>query len=144
MSINFHPQIGTIVICDYNTGFRLPEMVKRRPVIIVSPRLRSRSRLCTVVPLSTTPPKPPMPYHYRLLMDTLLPKPYHSVAHWVKADMIATISFDRLSLPFKGKDVNGQRIYENRIIEDSDLVEIRKCILCALGMDFLTKHVQQK
>lgn len=141
MSINFYPKIGTIAVCDYNTGFQPPEMVKRRPVIIVSPRLRSRSRLCTVVPLSTTPPKPLMPYHYRLMMGTPLPEPYHSVAHWVKADMIATISFDRLSLPFKGKDANGRKIHENRTIKESELVEIRKCILCALGMTFLTKHV---
>jgi mRNA interferase MazF len=141
MSIKFHPQIGTIVICDYNTGFRSPEMVKRRPAIIVSPRFRSRPSLCSIVPLSTTPPTPPMPYHYKLMMDTPLPRPYHSMVQWVKADMITTIAFDRLNLPFNGKDANGRRIYEERVIEKNDLAEIRKCILSALGMNFLTEYV---
>jgi hypothetical protein len=28
MPLTFHPKPGTIVICDYSTGFRPPEMVK--------------------------------------------------------------------------------------------------------------------
>ena len=28
MAIQEHPAIGTILMCDYETGFRLPEMVK--------------------------------------------------------------------------------------------------------------------
>jgi mRNA interferase MazF len=31
MPLKFHPEPGTILICDYTTGFIAPEMVKRRP-----------------------------------------------------------------------------------------------------------------
>lgn len=57
MSLRFPPKLGTIVICDYSTGFCPPEMVKHRLAIVVSPRLPHRDGLCTVVPLSATPSK---------------------------------------------------------------------------------------
>ena len=116
MSIPFHPEQGTIVICDFK-GFVPPEMVKRRPAVIVSPRLRNRGRLCSIVPLSTTPPKPIAPYHYKLHVDPVLPAPYDAKFHWVKADMVYTVSFDRLFMPFNGKDDSGKRIYDVRIID---------------------------
>jgi len=31
MAIAAHPKIGTILHCDFNAGFKEPEMVKRRP-----------------------------------------------------------------------------------------------------------------
>lgn len=95
MSITFHPEQGTIVICDF-TGFVVPEMVKRRPAVVISPRLRTRTGLCTVVPLSTTPPAPIAPYHCKLHVTPTLPKPYDAPYHWVKADMVYTVSFARL------------------------------------------------
>ena len=52
--LKFHPEPGTILICDYSTGFRLPEMVKKRPVVTISPRLKRRDGLITVVPLSVS------------------------------------------------------------------------------------------
>jgi len=42
MSIKFNPEQGLIVICDFK-GFVPPEMVKRRPAVVISPRLRQRS-----------------------------------------------------------------------------------------------------
>ena len=53
MPLRFHPRVGSILICDYSTGFVAPEMVKRRRVVVIS-RLRQRADLYTVVPLSTT------------------------------------------------------------------------------------------
>jgi hypothetical protein len=44
MSISEHPHTGVVVMCDYNSGFRLPEMVKRRPVVIISPAHSSAPR----------------------------------------------------------------------------------------------------
>ncbi len=137
MSLTYHPNIGTIVICDYH-GFVSPEMVKRRPVIVISPRFRTRSNLCTVVPLSTTIPEPPMPYHYKLVVDPPLPKPYDSTVMWVKADMFATVSFSRLFLPRKGKTSNGSRQYDIRIIDKFDLRKIQECVLHAIGLSHLT------
>lgn len=139
MAIHFHPDQGTIVICDFN-GFKEPEMTKRRPAIVVSPRFRDRGNLCCVVPLSTTAPKPVMPYHYRLYMPEPLPAPYESDMHWVKADMLYTVSFDRLFLPSTGKDASGKRVYDIRVISKTELQSIQCCILHGIGLPALTEH----
>ncbi|NTW84175.1 MAG: type II toxin-antitoxin system PemK/MazF family toxin [Chlorobiaceae bacterium] len=133
MSISYHPKQGTIVICDF-AGLIRPEMVKRRPVVIVSPRFRGRDQLCTVVPLSKTPPVPEMPYHYKHYVDPALPAPYDASYHWVKGDMLYTVSLDRLDLPFDGKDSTGKRNYITRLITPADLLKIQKCISKGLGI----------
>jgi mRNA interferase MazF len=133
MGLLFHPKIGTIVICDFR-GFIEPEMIKRRPAIIISPKFRHRDDLCTIVPLSTTEPNRIMPYHYKLTLDEPLPAPHNSKFHWVKGDMLSTVSFDRLSLPYKSKGSNGKRNYIVKIIEDNDLRKIRECVLHALAL----------
>ena len=125
MSIPFHPQIGTIVICDFH-GFVVPEMVKRRLAVVISPKLKNRDRLCTIVPLSTTEPIPLMPYHYKLIIDNPFPPPYNSPFQWVKADMFATVSFKRLFIPFSGKDMQGKRKYIVKIVNDLDLKKIKR------------------
>ena len=140
MAISIHPEPGTIVICDFD-GFKPPEMIKRRPVIVVSPRLRERGGLCSVVPLSTTDPRKVMPYHHRLSVAPPLPPPYDSPHQWVKADMMATVAFDRLFLPCSGKDPSGKRIYDIRVIDEADLRQIRVCILHGLGLPLLTAHL---
>ncbi|MCK7581059.1 MAG: type II toxin-antitoxin system PemK/MazF family toxin [Chromatiales bacterium] len=133
MPIRFHPEQGTIVVCDFD-GFKAPEMVKRRPAVVVSPRLRSRGELCTIVPLSTTEPNVIAPYHFRLHVDPPLPAPYNARTHWVKADMLYTVSFARLSLPFDGKDASGRRRTIVRLIDEADLRQIQNCLLHALGL----------
>ncbi|MEK7991871.1 MAG: type II toxin-antitoxin system PemK/MazF family toxin [Thiotrichaceae bacterium] len=139
MSLNLCPKQGTIVICDFK-GFIIPEMVKRRPAIVIS-KIKSRAKLCTIVPCSTTPPNPVESYHYKLVVAPPLPKPYNKDYHWVKADMIYNVSWDRLQLPFSGKDDAGKRIYDLRIISDEDLVEIQKCVLHSLGLSHLTNYI---
>lgn len=141
MALHYHPEIGTIVICDFNSGFRPPEMVKRRPAIVMSPRLRARDRLCTIVPLSTTPPQRVMPYHYRLRLDEPLPRPYDNDTQWVKADMVVTVCFNRLFLPLIGTDETGRRNYDVRVVDDADIKKIRECMLHALGMVTLTEYL---
>ena len=131
--ITQHPTQGTILICDFD-GLKEPEMVKRRPVIVVSKPIVSRPGLCTVVPLSTTEPKKILPMHYKLELVPPLPKPYDSPSHWVKGDMIYAFSFKRLTYPFKGKDLNGTRIYDIRSISLEQLICVQKCILAGLGI----------
>ena len=140
MAIHSHPEIGTIVICDFK-GFVPPEMVKRRPALVVSPRLRRRGKLCTIVPLSTSVPPDVAAYHFKLHVDPPLPPPYDSSFHWVKADMLYTVSFDRLDLPFNGKDPSGKRIYDVRVIDKADLIKIQECILHGLGLSGLTGYL---
>jgi uncharacterized protein YifN (PemK superfamily) len=82
-----------VLICDF-AGFKAPEMVKARPVVIVSPNHLVRPGLVTVVPLSTTPPQPIQPYHHRLKGS---PIPGNAVDEvWAKCDMICTVSVRRI------------------------------------------------
>ena len=54
MGIKYPAGIGILLLCDYaRGGFQPPEMVKRRPAIVISPRLPHRDGLCTVVPVSS-------------------------------------------------------------------------------------------
>jgi uncharacterized protein YifN (PemK superfamily) len=140
MAIKFHPEQGTIVVCDFS-GFNAPEMTKRRPAIVLSARLRRREGLCTVVPMSTTPPHPQMAYHYRLHTAPPLPPPYSSDYHWVKADMLYTVSFKRLFLMSTGKDLLGVREYDIRILDKAEIRAIQACALHGLGMADLTNYL---
>ena len=137
MTIIFHPDPGTVLICDFS-GFKAPEMVKRRPVIVISPRFRERDNLCTVVPLSTTAPAKLCEYHCRIRMEPPLPAPYTDTVMWVKADMLCSVSFDRLSLPFVGKDSDGKRVYDVRHVTEVELKDIQACVLHGIGLGRLT------
>lgn len=133
MTVSIHPQPGTIVIVDLNDGFRPPEMVKRRPALILSPPIAKRPFLCTIVPLSTKDPDPPMGHHCKIRVDPPLPRPYTSPEMWVKADMVLTVAFHRLRLPFSGWS-QGQRVYDIRVIGQDDLMQVRECVRLALGL----------
>ena len=38
MALKYPPRPGTLWMCDFDTGFKPPEMVKKRPVVVISPR----------------------------------------------------------------------------------------------------------
>ena len=65
MPLRFFPRAGQVFVCDF-TSFKEPEMTKKRPVIVISPRLPYRSDIVTVVPLSTTPPRHGLPFVVKL------------------------------------------------------------------------------
>jgi mRNA interferase MazF len=139
MTIIFHPKQGMVLICDYS-GFIFPEMIKRRPVVIVSPNSRKQQQLYTVVPLSTTKPIP-IEAHRHKMSPLSLPGEYALEETWAKCDMIATVSitrFDRIKL---SKDANGKRRYVTHHIIKEDLDAIIKGLLQALGLASLTKHL---
>ena len=136
-----HPQPGTILIADFSRGFREPEMVKRRPVVVISPKISVRPRLCTVVALSTTPPVPVLPFHYELTIDPPLPHPWSGREKWVKGDMVYALGFHRLNLVRLGKDGSGKRIYRMDTLSAEDMRHVRSCVLKALGLARLTKHL---
>ncbi|MBD8878582.1 type II toxin-antitoxin system PemK/MazF family toxin [Roseibium polysiphoniae] len=134
MAIVKHPQVGTILRVDLNEGFRTPEMRKRRPCVVISPELQDRQQLCTIVPLSTTAPRRMQPFNCIIELDPPLPFPYDSQRMWVKADMVMCVAFHRLKLLHAGKDGDGQRIYDIRVLDDDKIVEIKECIKHSLGM----------
>lgn len=139
MTLKFHPEPGTILVCDYTTGFILPEMVKRRPVVTISPRLKRRDGLITVVPLSTSAPKPVCDHHCSIRLAHALPPPFDSKEMWVKADMLATVSFDRLDLVRTGRDPYGKRKYLTPQLEPDQLKIVYHCVLHAIGLSHLTR-----
>jgi uncharacterized protein YifN (PemK superfamily) len=138
MPVQYHPKVGTVVICDFQRGFVPPEMVKRRPAVVVSPPIASRKGLCTVVPLSTGIPHEKMAYHVEL-PDLKLPNPWDKGANWVKADMIYALSLSRIDLIRRGRAENSRRVYYTDPLPYRDMLAIRKAMLCSLGMTALTK-----
>jgi mRNA interferase MazF len=140
MAIEFHPNQGAVLLCDYGDP-PAPEMCKRRPVVVITPRLRHRSGLCTVVPLSSTDPDPPEDYHCKITFPRPLPQPWSSPYYWVKADMFSTVGFERLHKIGIGRDQYNKRKYLDLIITDNDLKMIQRCILHALHLESLTIHL---
>ncbi|MFN3512724.1 MAG: type II toxin-antitoxin system PemK/MazF family toxin [Phenylobacterium sp.] len=133
MTVVIHPQPGTIVRVDLNDGFRPPEMVKRRPCIVLSPPLPGRPQLCTIVPLSTTPPNPAGAHHMQIEFDPPLPHPYIEPRMWVKADVVLTVAFHRLRLLFSRWD-QGQRVYDVRVLDPQVFEDVKACVRAGLGL----------
>jgi mRNA interferase MazF len=126
VAITFHPKAGTVLICDFNTGFREPEMVKARPVIVVSPNHAHYSELYTVVPMSTTPPRIVRPYHYKFASN---PVPYETDEVWAKCDMVVTVARHRLD---RIKVKRGK--YEIGHLSAEELEAIRHCLRYVIGI----------
>jgi mRNA interferase MazF len=140
MAISEHPRPGTILLCDYSAGFREPEMIKRRPVIVVSPKISLRPRLCTVVALSSSAPTPQMSYHCLLEIDPPLPETWTG-DNWVKGDMVNAVGFHRLDFIRLGKDTTGKRLYRYETLTPEQLRQVLHCLLCGVGLARLTDHL---
>lgn len=129
-------------MCDFSGGgFVNPEMNKKRPVIVLSPAIKARPYLCTVVSLSTSEPDHIMPYHQQIRIRPPLPRHWSSDDIWVKGDMVNAVGFHRLDLIRLGKDENGKRIYHIDPIEEDQFIVVQQCVLRALGWSTLTKHI---
>lgn len=138
MPLPYHPKVGEVLRCDYS-GLKYTEMNKKRFVVVISPKWLSRGELCTVIPLSTTPPPHIENFHYILEKDPY-PRSEPDTKVWAKCDMLMTVSFERLSGWWDDK-VDGKRNYVKLFVTDYDLICIKKCVLYALGMGDLTKYL---
>jgi len=126
MGIKYPVGVGTILLCNYDMGgFRAPEMVKRRPAIVISPRLPYRDGLCTVVPISSDDGVRETDYIVKLEFKPALPEPFSYEVAWAKCDMLATVSFERLDLFRTERDQTGKRKYLHPKISTVDLARIR-------------------
>jgi mRNA interferase MazF len=141
MPIQFHPGVSAVVLCDFSTGFIQPEMVKKRPAVIITPQMGSRPNLCTVVPISTDPPRRQENYHHELTA-LQLPAPFDKGPNWVKADLVFSASFQRLSLFQTARGHDGKRNYMRIFVQPQDFRCIQRAVLCGLGLSSLTKHHQ--
>jgi len=115
---------GEVLICNFDTGFRVPEMVKQRPVVVVSRTSTHWRGLCTVVPFSTTDPIPRMPWHVSMSNPLYGHLPEHHVFGgsglvWAKCDMLYTVAFERVTRVHRR--VNGKRDYLGVRVSAADL-----------------------
>ena len=136
MPLQYAVKARTILLCDYDAGgFRPPEMVKRRPAIVLVGALPKRGKLLTVVPLSGTPSDPAVAYHCRLDLTQPLPPPYAETEWWVKADMVATVSFERLDLFRTARDHMGRRKYLTDLrVSDAEFEQVKAAVRRALDL----------
>lgn len=129
--LQFEPRAGQILVCRFGLGFQKPEIVKTRPVVVVSPKQRRWNGLVMVVPISSTPPEPVEAYHHEI-DPAIIPNSKYDTA-WIKGDLVMTVSkarLDRLKVGF--------RRYETPHIGDENLRAVRRCILHSAGMHSLT------
>lgn len=131
--IVFQPKAGQILVCHFGLGFQKPEMVKTRPVLVISPKIQPWTKLCLVLPISSSAPEPVMDHHYRL-PDGLLPGSKYDEA-WIKGDMVMAVACHRLD-----RIKAGFRNYVAPIVPADVLKEARRCVLHSTGMHTLTEH----
>jgi uncharacterized protein YifN (PemK superfamily) len=120
-------------MCNF-TGFNTPEMVKVRPVIILT-KHRHNAQLVTIIPLSTTPPMQVADHHHELSANPLPGK--QNVRCWAKCDMIYTLSIARMDR-FKLKSRNFIALE----ISDEDFVAIKIAVMAALKIKALLVGAQ--
>lgn len=136
MPIQFSPRVGQVVLCAFPDCLTAPEMVKTRPVVVVTPRLKGRTDLVGVVPLSTTAPNPICAYHCRIAASSM-PDALRatSVEVWAKCDMVYTFRLARLDRFKQGRDrVTGKRLYDTGQLTRTELDAVRQCVATAFGL----------
>lgn len=127
------PLVGEVFDCEFPSCFQPPEMVKRRPVVVISPKSVIRQGLVTVVPISMTAPEPLEPWHCEVPLEAM-PLPYQDKAgvRYAKCDMVYNLSVTRLNMV--GIRVNGKRESYKGRVSLATLQEIRRCAAIALGI----------
>ena len=115
-----------ILICDFS-GYVLPEIVKTRRVVVVSPKRLFQSMwdvTVVVVPLSEIEPRPLSACHHAIRGGR-----YRGVGTcWAKGDLVAHVSLARLNRILYGRD----RIVP--VVHDDDLRAIRQATAAAIGI----------
>lgn len=132
--ISWQPQPGQILICHFGLGFRAPEMVKTRPVMVISPKTQIWTKLCIVVPISSLAPDPVEQHHYKLPKGLVPDKKYKEA--WIKGDTLMAVSSHRLDrVKIKPRE------YVVPVASPDVLKEVQKCVLHATGLQALTRHL---
>lgn len=145
MAIKYHPQVGQILLCDFSVGFKEPEMVKiNRPVIVVSPSMKERPGLVTILALSTVKPSSIMDYHYKIPKKSM-PQlgRFQKNDTWLKGDMIYTVGFHRLDLIKLNKrhPTTGKRVYFKNKLGRDQMKIVYSCLLSGFNLRHLNQHI---
>lgn len=143
MAINFHPRPGQTLMCDFSEGFKEPEIVKRRLVVVLTPAMQGRYELVTIVALSTRTPDPVRDYHCQLSKAS--PPQlgnFQEKETWVKGDMVYTVGSHRLDLiKLKKRGPGGKRQYFNQKLGRERMKEIYGCVLHGMNLGSLVQHL---
>ena len=134
MALNFYPRAGQVYIADFS-GFVPPEMNKKRPVVVISPRLPYRGEIVTIVPFSTTEPVHNLPFCVRLSKN-YMPGQDEALPVWAKCDMLLNVAKDRLTAIKVGR-----RKYAYPVLSGEDLEAVKAGVLWGLGMGALLQPV---
>jgi mRNA interferase MazF len=97
-----------------------------------SPDGYGRSGLATIVPLSTTPPRTNCDYQPELHLGLPLPRPFNSINCCAKADMVMSVSYERLSLFRTQRGPDGRRAYLKFEISEPQFEVVKRAMLRAL------------
>ncbi len=145
MAIKFHPRPGQILMCDFRAGFKEPEMCKYRPVVILTPDMKGRTDLVTVVALSTVRPEPAMDFHCLLPRASLpMTGAFQRDETWVKGDMVYSVGFHRLDLIKLGvRDAKGRRQYFKNRLSRQKMREIYGCVLHGLNLGAMAERIPE-
>lgn len=128
MGIVHVPNPGDVLMCDFD-GFKPPEMVKKRKVIVLSRRSRERMpETYIVIPVSKSCPTPPEGCHVEFKARSY---DFFDLAEsvWAKCDMVTCVAYHRLDrLKLHGR-------YTKTSLRKDDLEAVRKAVLHSIGME---------
>jgi mRNA interferase MazF len=145
MPLRYHPRPGQILMCDFSKGFVAPEMVKTRPVVVLSPTMEGRQNIVTIVPLSSTKPEKIMPFHCQLPKSSLpMINIFQEQDTWVKGDMIYSVGFSRLEpIRLGRRQSDGKREYFTNKLGRERMREIYACVLHGLNLGILAQYLPE-
>jgi uncharacterized protein YifN (PemK superfamily) len=138
MAINGSPRNGAILMCDFAPHelelISDGNMVKTRPVVVVSPQHQRGGRLIHVVPISMTAPKEAKPWHVEIPLHCLpAPAQRKPGLRWAKCDMVVTVGYSRLNR-YEGPKKAGQTIYYDGNIDLETMVALKKALASVFGI----------
>lgn len=135
MPLQHPPRRGAILLCDYGLGgFKKPEMIKKRPAVVISPRRHNQSRLATVVALSKAPNDPPDRFGIEVRMPPEVPEPFNQPECWAKCDMVNRVGLKRLDLFRSERAEDGRRQYIDVALSNDELAEIVSAVAASIGL----------
>lgn len=127
-AITFSPVEGTVLVCDFSIGFRPPEVIEKRPCVVIS-KQRTNRRLCVVVPISTTEST-----NRKAIVVPLLSAKYPFLRRdgWAKCHAPSTVSITRLSMmrdPVAGRGLDTR----HTMLDAADLQAVRLGVARFIG-----------
>ena len=129
-SISFVPAAGLVLLCNFSTGFQAPEMIKIRPVVVISERDRNRDT-CIVVPVSSVLPRDARAVFVAL--DSNKYAFFQKPDNWAKCETINAVRVQRL---FRLRDPATGRGIDSRqtMIDPADLKLVREGVSRVIGL----------